>query len=80
MTRTDQKKELMEVLQDVPIKMAERFKRDFERMAFDNDVDFNDWIDDVCLEIDHKEDKNKSVKRGLEDARYYQQKIRGLSK
>ena len=67
----------------------------------DNDVDFNDWIDDVCLEIDHKEDKNKSVKRkirearvkrnkhqeqpntviwGLEDARYYQQKIRGLSK
>lgn len=101
MTRTEQKKELMEVLQDVPIKMAERFKRDFERMAFDNDVDFNDWIDDVCLEIDHKEDKNKSVKRkirearvkrnkhqeqpntviwGLEDARYYQQKIRGLSK
>ena len=36
MTRTEQKKELMEVLQDVPIKMAERFKRNFERMAFDS--------------------------------------------
>lgn len=53
MTRTEQKKELMEVLQDVPVKMAERFKRNFERMTFDNDADFNDWIDDVCLEIDY---------------------------
>lgn len=53
MTRTEQKKELMEVLQDAPVKMAERFKRDFERMAFESDADFNNWIDDVCLEIDH---------------------------
>lgn len=53
MTRTERKKELMEVLQDVPVKMAERFKRDFERMAFESDADFNNWIDDVCLEIDH---------------------------
>lgn len=53
MTRTEQKKELMEVLQDAPAKMAERFKRDFGRMAFDNDADFNNWIDEVCLDIDH---------------------------
>lgn len=53
MTRTERKKELMEVLQDAPVKMAERFKRDFERMAFESDADFNNWIDDVCLEIDH---------------------------
>lgn len=53
MTRTEQKKELMEVLQDAPVKIAERFKRDFERMAFESDADFNNWIDDVCLEIDH---------------------------
>lgn len=99
MTRTEQKKELMEVLQDAPVKMAERFKRDFERMAFDSDADFNDWIDDVCLEVDHEEDKGKPVKRkaleawvnenkqqeqpntsiiGLEDIKYYQQRIRGL--
>lgn len=63
MTRTEQKKELMEVLKDTPVKMAERFKRDFERMTFDNDADFNDWIDDVCLEIDHAEEKSKSLKR-----------------
>lgn len=53
MTRTEQKKELMEVLQDAPVKMAERFKRDFERMAFESDADFDNWIDGVCLEIDH---------------------------
>lgn len=53
MTRTEQKKELMEVLQDAPVKLAERFKRNFERMTFDSDADFNNWIDDVCLEIDH---------------------------
>ena len=53
MTRTEQKKELMEVLQDVPVKMTERFKRDFERMAFDTDAEFYDWIDEVCLEVDH---------------------------
>ena len=57
MTRTEQEKELMEVLQDAPVKMAERFKRDFERMTFDSDADFNDWIDDVCLEIDHADHK-----------------------
>lgn len=57
MTRTEQKKELMEILQDAPVKLAERFKRDFERMAFDCDADFNDWIDDVCLEIDHADHK-----------------------
>lgn len=62
MTRTEQKKELLEVLQDAPVKLAERFKRDFERMAFDNDADFNDWIDDVCLEIDHKENRLQSTK------------------
>ena len=64
MTRTEQKKELMEVLQDAPVKMAERFKRDFERMAFESDADFDNWIDDVCLEIDHvagNENKYKSV-------------------
>lgn len=59
MTRTERKKELMEVLQDAPVKMAERFKRDFERMAFESDADFNNWIDDVCLEIDHA-DHNES--------------------
>lgn len=101
MTRTEQKKELIEVLQDAPVKMAERFKRDFERIAFDSDADFNDWIDDVCLAIDHEEDKGKSAKRkaleawvndnkqqeqpnsvifGLEDIKYYQQRIKGLPK
>lgn len=59
MTRTEQEKELVEALQDAPVKMAERFKRDFERMAFDSDADFNNWIDDVCLEIDHA-DNGKS--------------------
>lgn len=60
MTRTEQKKELLEVLQDAPVKLAERFKRDFERMAFDSDADFNNWIDDVCLEIDHADsEKNR---------------------
>lgn len=64
MTRTEQEKELMEVLQDAPVKMAERFKRNFKRMKFDNDADFNDWIDGVCFEIDHvagTENKYKSV-------------------
>ena len=61
MTRTEQKRELMEVLQDAPVKMAERFKRDFKRIAFDSDADFNDWIDDVCLEIDHTGEKEQSV-------------------
>ena len=53
MTRTEQEKELMEVLQNAPVKMVERFKRNFKRIRFDNDADFNNWIDDVCLEIDH---------------------------
>lgn len=64
MTRTEQEKELMEVLQDAPVKMAERFKHNFKRMKFDNDADFNDWIDGVCFEIDHvagNENKYKSV-------------------
>lgn len=60
MTRTEQEKELMEVLQDAPVKMAERFKRNFKRMKFDSDADFNNWIDDVCLEIDHADNgKNR---------------------
>lgn len=41
MRRTKQKKGFMEVLQDTPIKMAERFKRKFSRMIFDNDTDSN---------------------------------------
>ena len=48
-TRTEQEKELMEVFHDAPVKMEERFKRDFERMTFDSDADLNDWIDDVSL-------------------------------
>ena len=58
MTRTEQEKELMEVLQDAPIKMVERFKRDFERMTFQNDADFNNWIDGVCFDIDHVAGQN----------------------
>ena len=68
MTRTEQKKELMEVLQDAPVKLAERFKRDFERMAFDCDADFNDWIDDVCLEIDHADHKESRFQSTISQA------------
>ncbi|HIZ91465.1 MAG TPA: hypothetical protein H9807_05035 [Candidatus Bacteroides merdavium] len=68
MTRTEQKKELIEVLQDAPIKMAERFKRDFERMAFDSDTDFNNWIDDVCLEIDHADHKENRFQSTISQA------------
>lgn len=68
MTRTEQKKELMEVLQDAPVKMAERFKRDFERMAFDSDADFNDWIDDVCLAIDHESSKENRFQSMIKEA------------
>lgn len=68
MTRTEQKKELIEVLQDAPIKMAERFKRDFERMAFDSDADFNNWIDDVCLEIDHADHKESRFQSTISQA------------
>lgn len=68
MTRTEQKKELIEVLQDAPIKMAERFKRDFERMAFDSDADFNNWIDDVCLEIDHADHKENRFQSTISQA------------
>lgn len=68
MTRTEQKKELIEVLQDAPVKMAERFKRDFERMAFDSDADFNNWIDDVCLEIDHADHKESRFQSTISQA------------
>lgn len=68
MTRTEQKKELMEVLQDAPVKMAERFKRDFERMAFESDADFNNWIDDVCLEIDHADHKESRFQSTISQA------------
>lgn len=68
MTRTEQKKELIEVLQDAPVKMAERFKRDFERMAFDSDTDFNNWIDDVCLEIDHADHKENRFQATISQA------------
>lgn len=68
MTRTEQKKELMEVLQDVPVKMAERFKRNFERMTFDSDADFNSWIDDVCLEIDHTSSRESRFKSMISQA------------
>ncbi|MGO5523834.1 hypothetical protein [Phocaeicola plebeius] len=68
MTRTEQKKELIEVLQDAPVKMAERFKRDFERMAFDSDSDFNNWIDDVCLEIDHADHKENRFQSTISQA------------
>ena len=79
MTRTEQEKELMEVVQDAPVKMAERFKRDFERMTFDSDADFNDWIDDVCLEIDHadhKENRFQSMIRQVIRERAEQQRQR----
>ena len=68
MTRTEQKKELIEVLQDAPVKMAERFKRDFERMAFESDADFNNWIDDVCLEIDHADHKESRFQSTISQA------------
>lgn len=68
MTRTEQKKELMEVLQDAPVKMAERFKRDFERMAFDSDADFNNWMDDVCLAIDHESSKESKLQSLISQA------------
>lgn len=68
MTRTEQKKELMEVLQDAPVKMAERFKRNFERMTFDGDADFNNWIDDVCLEIDHADHKENRFQSTISQA------------
>lgn len=68
MTRAEQKKELMGVLQDAPIKMAERFKRDFERMTFQNDADFNDWIDGVCFDIDHVGGQNDRYKSMISQA------------
>lgn len=68
MTRTEQKKELMEVLQDAPAKIAEHFKRDFERMAFDSDADFNNWIDDVCLETDHADHKENRFQSTINQA------------
>lgn len=68
MTRTEQEKELMEVLQDAPVKMAERFKRNFKRMAFDSDADFNNWIDDVCLEIDHADHKESRFQSTISQA------------
>lgn len=68
MTRAEQKKELMEVLQDAPIKMVERFKRDFERMTFQNDADFNDWIDGVCFDIDHVSGQNDRYKSMISQA------------
>lgn len=68
MTRTEQKKELMEVLQDAPVKLAERFKRNFERMTFDSDADFNDWINDVCLEIDHADHEENRFQSTISQA------------
>ena len=74
MTRAEQKNELMVVLQDAPIMLVERFKRDFERKTFNSDIDFNDWMDNVCLKIDQAVSKSKSLKRKVLEARAEQNK------
>lgn len=58
--RTKQKKDLWKSCK-MRLKMAERFKRKFSRMIFDNDTDFNNWVGEVGLGIDRADRKKNSL-------------------
>lgn len=49
---TTRKAKLTEVLSKAPEKIRKRYDRDFERLSFKDDDDFNAWIEEITPEID----------------------------
>lgn len=49
---TTRKAKLTEVLAKAPEKIRKRYDRDFERLNFKDDDDFNAWIEEITPEID----------------------------
>lgn len=48
---TSRKKTLQGVLKDAPQKLKERYEKDFNRLSFKDDDDFQSWIDEVTPEV-----------------------------
>ena len=48
---TSRKKTLQGVLKDAPQKLRERYEKDFNRLSFKDDNDFQSWIDEVTPEV-----------------------------
>ncbi len=48
---TTRKARLAEALKDAPERIRTRYSKDFERITFKDDDDFNSWIDEITPEI-----------------------------
>ena len=51
-TTNKRKSELDKVLNKAPEKIRQRYTKDFERMSFKDDEDFNSWIGDITPDVE----------------------------
>ena len=51
-TATSRKSRFEELLKDAPEKVRTRYMRDYDRLSFKDDADYDQWLEDITPEID----------------------------